>query len=471
MTTGVLQAESNLVRYVSDDVKTAYEALSAKGPVYDLLWRYYEGDQPIRYSTQRLVEIFRDLKARFTENWCSAVIHACTDRLNLTGFTVADDEASTARMAELFDRTELGLESDDVLLALLVCGEAFMIVWPSDGPVVGGQRGIDAYYNDPRLVHVQYDPDRPREVAWAAKWWVSSDERLKMTLYYPDHLEYYGTVQKAENVSGPEAFEMIAPNQRNPYGQVPVFHFKLSRAGSGSGSELRDVLPLQDAVNKLFSDMMVAAEFGAFRQRWVISNADTSRLKNAPNKIWEVPAGDGLGQASQVGEFSQTDLGVYLQAMDRLSSVIAIITRTPKHYLFQQGGDPSGEALMAMEAPLIRKVQRYMERVSSVWKRVVSFMLLIDGKVIDRDSIIPQWDSVESLQPLTEAQVATLKLGVGVSKRQVLHELGYTEDQIEEIEEDRAEEGASFGTELLTAWEQGRGGMGAFSGEPSVSEG
>ena len=47
------------------------------------------------------------------------------------------------------------------------------------------------------------------------------------------------------------------------------------------------MIPLQNAINKLVTDLMVAAEYGAFMQRWIISNADTSSLKNAPNEIWE----------------------------------------------------------------------------------------------------------------------------------------------------------------------------------------
>src|SRR5690606_26990663 len=152
----------------------------------------------------------------------------------------------------------------------------------------------------------------------------------------------------------------------NPFGEVPVFHFRRDRRRISS--ELDNVLEPQDAINKLFADMMVAAEFGAFKQRWIISNADNTDIKNAPNKIWDIPASAPGEQPTQVGEFGETDLGNFLEAMDRISGYVGAISRTPKHYFFGLGGDPSGEALIALEAPLNKKAERYVALFSATWK-------------------------------------------------------------------------------------------------------
>ena len=55
-------------------------------------------------------------------------------------------------------------------------------------------------------------------------------------------------------------------------------------------SEIAMVMSNQDAINKLLADMMVAAEFGAFRQRYIISQVDPGSLKNAPNPRASVAA-------------------------------------------------------------------------------------------------------------------------------------------------------------------------------------
>jgi hypothetical protein len=431
-----------------NDVARAHVALDAKALRYTMLWQYYDGVQPLVYSTERLRSIFQSINVRFSENWCGAVVNAATDRLNLTGFAVSGDDDATEYLAGLFEDANLGLESDDVHLAMLVCGEAFVIAWKEDA----GE--VDAYYNDPRLVHVQYDADNPRRMAWAAKRWVADDDTYRLTMYYPDHIEYYYTTAKAENVTDAQAYMPAEiPSAANPYGKIPVFHFR--RATRATRSELGDVIPLQDAVNKLFADMMVAAEFGAFRQRFVISDSDVSQLKNAPNELWNIPAGSGEGQGTSVGEFAQTDLGMYLSAMDRLAVTIAVITRTPKHYMLAQGGDPSGEALITMEAPLTRKVERYRERASATWKQVAAFMSLLAGRPIEAEDVTPVFDPIETTQPFTAAQTGVLKNQLGVSHKQLQRELGYTDSQIEQIATERAEQGAALGAQLLGAFDHG----------------
>lgn len=437
---------------VNADVQRAHESLDAKARAYGVLWDYYDGRQPLRYSTDRLQSVFNAIHVNFRENWCGAVINASTDRLNLTGFAVSDDEEATGYLAGLFADADLGLESDDVHLAMLVCGEAFVISWKEDG----GE--VDAYYNDPRLVHVQYDVNNPRLMIWAAKRWMADDDTYRLTMYYPDHLEYYYTRAKAEHVRGATAYEPLdPPTAPNPYGKIPVFHFR--RATRAIRSELGDVIPLQDAVNKLFADMMVAAEFGAFRQRFIISDSDITQLKNAPNELWIIPAGDGTGQGTSVGEFAQTDLGMYLTAMDRLAMTIAVITRTPKHYMLTQGGDPSGEALITMEAPLTRKVERYRERASATWKQVAAFMALLGGRPIEAEDVTPVFDPIETVQPFTAAQVGVLKNQLGVSHMQIQRELGYTNSQIEQIATERAAQGAALGEQILGAFDRDEGGL------------
>ncbi len=428
------------------DLQTAYSALEAKAPTYDLLWRYYNGDQPLVYSSARLYEVFGTRAARFIQNWCSAVVNATMDRLNLTGFVVDGDDSATELLNELFVQTELQLDSDAAHLAALVCGESFVIVWPNM------EGGIDAYYNDPRIVHCAYDPENTHRLQWAAKRWVDAEGLYRMTLYYPERLEYYISTKNADAMTSADDFE-LAGVASNPYGAVPVFHLRTAR--SGLRSELQDVVPIQDAINKLFADMMVSAEYGAFRQRWVITNGNIQQLKNAPNKIWEIPAGDGVGQQSQVGEFEQVDLSLFLNSMDNLASKIGVITRTPKHYLWGQSGDPSGEALIAMEHPLVRKVERLIEIFSVSWQQIAAFMASLRGVSVDPLAITVQFDPVETQQPLMEGQTALLKTQVGVSKRQVQREMGYTEAQIDQMEQEKEEQVSSLGEGLLAAFDRG----------------
>jgi hypothetical protein len=325
-----------------------------------------------------------------------------------------------------------------------------VIVWPNEET-----NAVEAYYNDPLTCHVFYEAANPRAKRMACKWWEGEEGERRLTLYYPDRLEYYASTVNADQVSSAAAFRPAEPpSAPNPYGEIPVFHLRRSRRSVES--EISNVLPLQDAVNKLLADMMVAAEFGAFRQRWIISNTDTKALKNAPNEIWQIPAGDGMGQGSQLGEFGQTDLNVYLNAMDKLATSIAVISRTPKHYFYGgQGGDPSGEALIVMEAPLTHKVGTYIERFSHVWRDVMRFMLKVDGTQVDEQAIEPRFEEPDTIQPYTQAQIRQTNGSAGIPLRTQLRREGWSEEELEAMDEDKAAESAagaaSFGAAMAEA--------------------
>lgn len=425
------------------DLEIAVSRLMAKQAFYSRLWTYYEGTPPLAYSTERLRAIFHTIDAQFSENWCAVVVDSVMDRLNLSGFTVTGDETAQKRLNELFLSTELSLDSDDAHLAALVCGDSYIIVW-------AGENEPEAYYNDPRACHIQYDVERPREKRWAAKWWVAEDKRCKVMLYYPDRLEKYTTVSPIEGpIEAQTKFELEGPPEANPFGQIPVFHLRRDRRQVKS--EISDVLPLQDAVNKLLADAMIAAEFGAFRQRYVISGAGIDKLKNAPNEIWDIPAGDGSGQPTAVGEFSQTDLGVYFTAIDKLATAMSVITRTPKHYVYGQGGDPSGEALIAMEAPLNRKCARYVERFSSTWQQIGAFLLHVAGVEVEPRAISPLFDPTETIQPKTQADIRESAVRAGIPLVTALREEGKDEAWLKTMEQDRAAASAVQNASLAAA--------------------
>ena len=423
------------------DLERAYQILSTKAPVYKKLFDYYDGNQPLMYTARRLEEIFRGLDAEFTQNWCSVVIDSAKDRINLYGFQIAESGLQQT-LNELVHVNELLLEADDVHEAALVTGEAFVIAWPND------DNQPQAYYNDPRLCHVFYDPENPRKISFAAKWWVADDQTMRMTLYYPDRLEYYATRQKAENVNRAAAFEpMEPPTATNPHGRVPVFHFRTQRRVIKS--DLKSTVPLQNGINKILADMMVAAEYGAFKQRYVISNADTKgKLRNAPNEVWDLPAGDGMGQQTQVGEFSATDLGNYLEAIDKLATALAAITRTPKHFFFSESSDPSGEALIAMEAPLNKKCQDRIDRFIPVWQDLAAFLLQLAGDTVRPQDITPLFDRPETIQPRTQAEITQIRTGSGVPLTTALRQEGWTKAELDEMAVDKAAEQAAAQTNL-----------------------
>jgi hypothetical protein len=192
---------------------------------------------------------------------------------------------------------------------------------------------------------------------------------------------------------------------------------------------------LQDTINKLFSDMMVVAEFNAFRQRYAITNADISKLINAPQTIWKFPKDDSDVEPTKLGEFSETNLGTYLDTIDKITNAIAIITRTPKHYFYSTGANISGEALMVMEAPLVKKCQQLMDQFEVSWLRLANIL-------VPSDNTVCIWERPQTEQVLTEAQAMQIMAGMGVPLVTALRRYGWTGDEIEQMLQDQKEEKA-----------------------------
>lgn len=418
------------------DLQIAVNALAGKKRRYDMLWRYYDGDQPLVYSSERLREIFSGLDARFTENWCAVVVDSVLDRMELRTPNISGDDAASERLAQLWEWT--GLVDDEYTIHedVAVTGESFVIAWPDDDDMP------QAFHNDARLCHAEYDSENPRRLRFAAKWWNTDNGFVRLTLYYPDRMEYY--VSKREYKVGEEpsakAFEPWGdePVAVNPYGQIPVFHFRSNRRKVKS--QLANVWPIQDMANKLWSDCMVAAEFGAFPQRYVISMAGVKGLKAAPNSIWDLVAGEDGTQGTTAGQFQATNLQNYLDAITQLVRDIGTISSTPRHFFYAQGGDPSGEALIAMEAPLTKKVEQLEATLEPTWRDLAAFLLTLDGATIESQNIVAEYMPVATVQPRTQAEIRKINVEAGLPLDNVLRDEGWTADDLAELDADREAE-------------------------------
>lgn len=412
------------------DLEKAFKAIRDKRADLDLLFRYANGGQPLKYSTRRLQEYFNDINAHFEINWCNVVIQSTLDRLQLVGFD-AENAAVNDRIDSLFDRLHIDIEADKAHYASLATSQAYIIAWKNeDGQIV-------MHYNDPRLCHVFYDPTNPTKKIFAAKWFDRVDGRQEITLYYPERLEHWVIKKEFTGTAldKASAFERESV-EANTYGVIPVFELT-------SEGEIFRVLTIQDAINKLFSDMMVSSDFATYPIRWYIGNADPGTIKNAPNMWAWFPAGDGQGQASSVGQFDAAGLSNFSVEVDKLAERLLVITRTPKHYLMSTSANVSGEALLAMEAPLIKKCKKRQRQFSAQWQEIVTFLLQLDGVTVQPSDISVSWERSESVQPFTEAQTQQILVNTGMPLVTILKRYGWTEKEIDGLLADReAEESA-----------------------------
>lgn len=423
------------------DLDRAYEALKRKKKLLDHYFAYYDGTAATPIVSERLREVYQNFDFSVNENWAAVVIDSMADRITLEGVKSAD-KATQDALDEAISLTELLVEADDAHQAALIAGEAFLILWKEDD-----EDEVEAYFHDPRMCHVFYDEAKPNRATYAAKWW-EDDEACHIKLYYPDRIAHFSANRTASGEFADSEVFAKQSDEDNPYGVIPVFHLRPRRRATVS--ELRNIIPVQDGINLMLTNMFVTGEFAAAPLKYVISNAEgLEDLVNAPNRIWTIPASGGLDTAgaTQVGQFGAADLGNYLKAVEHSINALSSITRTPKHYFELGQNAPSGEALKVMEAPLVKKCRERIARFAPTWRRLFVFLLKLRGHEVKESDIQLVWANPETVQPLQEAQTekarvdaVTAKKELGISLRQALREIGYTDEQIDTMDDEKSEE-------------------------------
>lgn len=425
------------------DVKLAFETIKQKNPLYNELYKYYTGHHPLKYSTAKLHEVFKTLNVYFAENWLGVIVDAVIDRLILKGFDISGNAQAKSKLDDIWKDQNIQLIAEDVHESVTITNEAFVIAMKVDDGE-GGEE-LEIYFNDARMCHVFYDPKQPNKKRMGAKIWTDEKNYFHLALYYPDRFEYYRSQATLKtNSAWPSSWKnlIVDPDNEqedNPFENiVPVFHWQASTT-----TKKRDMGPsevsLQDAINKLLADMMVSSDFNTYLQRVVISQADPGNLQNSPNFNWWVPQ-PSEGPASQVLELGGKALTPFLEGMDKLATALAIISRTPKHYFFAQGGDPSGEALIALEAPLNKKVKKRQARLSVEWQNFAQFLLMLEKIKVERKQVTPTWEPAETMQPKTQAEITKLDKEAGIPVVTSKRRQGWSPDEISQLEDDIAKE-------------------------------
>ena len=221
--------------------------------------------------------------------------------------------------------------------------------------------------------------------------------------------------------TGPGMWELLNTTP-NPLGMVPIVPIvNRARVMHPEGeSELADVMPLADAVNKLATDMMVSAEYHAQPRRWITgligegSTRDQAREAGAAvESVWENARASKLwiapGPDTRFGQFPEASLDNFTGAIRMLTQQIAAITGLPPHYLGLTTDNPaSADAIRSAESVLVSRARRRQRAWSGSWEQVMRLAVFIrDGRYpTELDGLEPIWRSPETATIAQSADAA-----------------------------------------------------------------
>lgn len=396
---------------------------------------YYEGRHSLEFAQEKYRNAYGKLIGKFSDNFCSLIVDAVTERLQIDGFRMTDDPEADVDAWNIWQRNGMDSLSVTAMTEALISSRSYATVWgDADGqPVI--------YLEDASEVTCWYNPSIDRRVPQLAlKQWQDEWGTYHARLWTPTE-SWYMTSSVYEGAwSDPQ----VTPN---PLGVVPVVELaNRPRLRFDPSSELALVAPIQDAINKVVRDALVASEFAAFPQRYVtgleIEIDDDGQPKPPPFN----PALDRMFQAEDpsvnFGQFQAADLGNYVKLVDTLVQHLATVSRVPFHYFLINGGQaPSGEAIASAEAGLVAKVRDRQMHFGEGWERVMrlAFKVLDDPRA-DATNAETIWRNPEYR---TEGQHvdALLKLRtLGIPLEQLWEDAGYTPAQIQRFDALRREE-------------------------------
>ncbi len=350
-----------------------------------------------------------------------------------------------------------GLDADSQLahLEALIAGESYALVWPNDKDAKTPRITVE---HASQFIICPSVADHRRAAA-ALKRYIDEDSFEVAYLYLPDKVYRFrsqtrnrqGTLHASPRWVPEDRPNVDPPEVDNPFGRVsavPLINrprllgarYRNKRLGLGE-SEIRNVIPLQDAVNKLIADLMVASEFGAFRQRWATGidvpiNPETNEpiepFKAAVDRLWIGQSAEDSEVEVKFGEFEQTDLRIFVSAIEMLVQHTASQSRTPPHYFYLSGNFPSGESIKSAETGLVAKGRRKTRYFGEAWEDVMRLALEAAGE--KEKAAFPGaetiWADLESRSESEHVDAVQKKAALGVPQEQLWEDLNYSPTQI-----------------------------------------
>jgi hypothetical protein len=438
---------------VHPDLHRLLTRISGQSAELQRLDRYYTGSQPLSFLSP---EVARQVNGRLRSlvvNWPRLVVNSLEERLDVDGFRLAQDQPADDELWRIWQANDLDEASQMVHVDALVHGRSYVIVWADEEDKSTPKITTESA----EQMTVDFEPGTTI-VRSAAKCW-AEDDMAYATLYLDDAVHFFQASASAlgsDVVVSPQNWEVRQDPIRHDLGVVPVVPF-LNRprlTHQYGESELSDVIPLADAVNKLATDMMVSAEFHAMPRRYAtgIDMGDgegaEARSRELLRQQWTAAEAGRVWMSdsseTRFGQFPEAQLSNFISGIEMLAAQIAAIAGLPPHYvgLMSQANPASADAIRSAEASLVKRALRKQRTYGGSWERVMRLAMLV------RDGSVP--NSAKSMETIwrdpntsTWAQQvdAAVKLdGIGLPFRQNMESLGYTPVQIERTLKTRSDD-------------------------------
>ena len=377
--------------------------------------RYWKGRQrlPVVLPSTAPTEV-RTLARMARVNVIDLVVESLAQSLAVEGYRAggSDDEA----VWDVWQANKLDARQSIIHRACLAYGIAYAVVTP--GTPVPVIRGLS-----PRRLTTLYDDGAPDWPAYA----LERDPGKGPWRLYDDTSVYLLTFDGTASFKHQETREHdagVTPVVRYLEVQDPDWDDEPSDESFGSISSYHDrhvigqvasLMSIQDQVDLITFNLLVAQHFTAFQQRYVIgwlAPDEQTKLKMSGSTIWTFD-----DQDVQVGVLQGAPLDGYLTSRESSFKQVASLSQTPAHELIGELVNLSAEALAAAEAGRDRKVADRQTTIGEAHEQTLALAARLAGMDVPDDAQVVWRDtSARSFAATVDGLVKLVQVGVPLSE-------------------------------------------------------
>lgn len=459
-------------------------ALMARAPDFDRRKGNFEGRQQLPYAPEGVNAEYLELREQAMANWLYLAMKAPVQRLDAESLSlVTDGSPDNDAWSQVWLPNDMPTRQKIVFTDMMVHGRGVLSV-SKEG---AGKAKIRV--ESPRRVYLHPDPEDPFESAWAVKMWTEV-LRPASGLWLPPTAEMAAAKTVAVVYDSVECVRFEKPGAadavlgswtevratQHGLGEIPFVDVPIDvDADNVSHSAIDDLIPMQNAINTIRFNCLLAMQFSAYRQR--IATGYDPILRNAAGDIVYMTDQEGnqlvgpdgqpvpaLRKSGRIGvdrmlAFPGKDTKVYDLAESNLDNYTKLYTRfltdlfsraqTPPQYAIDRMANLSGDAIAGAESTFVSLVNDLKLAANAGIRRALRLSDVARG-VEPRDRTI-DWADTE---PRSFAQVVdgiTKLIGSGFPRAGAWSMLsGATPTKVQGWLDAKAEEDAStFSARML----------------------
>ena len=363
-------------------------------PIWQEEDNYYRGKHVRPFAPQGVNKEYRALQEMAVAPWLRLVAKAPVQRLRVDGFrTDAKADADMKVWTNYWKSNRLDSRQRIVYIDAVKHGRGVISV--QRNPRNREQPRI--LVESPRDVFVAYDDVDVFTPKWAIKTWSSVEGKTDVFAgkLVNNAVVYTSSEWARYRKTDGRPWEARAGG-KNPLGHVPFVEFRPEQDSLGRPmSMLRPLFPMQRAIDTMRFDLLLAAQFSAYRQR-AVTGFDPVLRDEKGEIIWQKDSEENLkinpangqpmpvlvdlgrpgvdrmqifpGADTKIWDLPESNLGNYVSVIKMLVQQLAAIAQVPPQYLLGDMANLSGEALDAAESTLGSLSEDLKREFGSSWE-------------------------------------------------------------------------------------------------------